>query len=78
MINKGASPLLGQLDDVFVIWITKEVAQNLVDEKVRRACHRSVAAGGSSRSSHYYWRRGSIGHVDNAFSHTDRPEECRS
>jgi len=32
-------PVLGQMDDVFVIWITKRFAQRLVDEKTRRECH---------------------------------------
>jgi uncharacterized membrane protein YkvA (DUF1232 family) len=37
-------PVLGQMDDVFVIWITKKVARNLMDEKVWRECHSAAAA----------------------------------
>jgi uncharacterized membrane protein YkvA (DUF1232 family) len=37
-------PVLGQIDDVFVIWITKKVARNLVDEEAWRECHSAAAA----------------------------------
>jgi uncharacterized membrane protein YkvA (DUF1232 family) len=37
-------PVLGQVDDVFVIWVTKKVARNLMDEKVWRECHSAAAA----------------------------------
>ena len=37
-------PVLGQMDDVFVIWIAKKVARNLVDEKALRECHVAAAA----------------------------------
>ena len=35
-------PVLGQMDDVFVIWIAKKVATGLVNERVRGEC-RSAA-----------------------------------
>jgi uncharacterized membrane protein YkvA (DUF1232 family) len=37
-------PVLGQLDDVFVVWITKKVAWNLVDERSWLECHNAAAA----------------------------------
>jgi uncharacterized membrane protein YkvA (DUF1232 family) len=37
-------PVLGQMDDVFVIWVTKKVARNLMDENVWRECHSAAAA----------------------------------
>jgi uncharacterized membrane protein YkvA (DUF1232 family) len=37
-------PVIGQIDDVFVIWITKKIARNLVDGKTWRECHSAAAA----------------------------------
>jgi len=37
-------PVLGQMDDVFVIWITKKVARYLVDETSWRECHSAATA----------------------------------
>jgi uncharacterized membrane protein YkvA (DUF1232 family) len=37
-------PVLGQMDDVFVIWITKKVARYLVDEKAWQECHSEAVA----------------------------------
>jgi len=37
-------PVLGQMDDVFVIWITKKIARNLVDEKTWQECLGAAAS----------------------------------
>ena len=37
-------PVLGQMDDVFVIWITKKSARKLVDEKTLQECHDMATA----------------------------------
>jgi uncharacterized membrane protein YkvA (DUF1232 family) len=37
-------PVLGQMDDVFVIWITKKSARKLVDEQTLQECHDAAAA----------------------------------
>jgi uncharacterized membrane protein YkvA (DUF1232 family) len=37
-------PVLGQMDDVFVIWITKKAARSLVDEKAWIECRSAAAA----------------------------------
>jgi uncharacterized membrane protein YkvA (DUF1232 family) len=39
-------PVLGQLDDVFVIWISKKAARRLVEEKDWRECYTAAAATG--------------------------------
>ena len=37
-------PVLGQMDDVFVIWITKKSARKLVDEQTLQECRDAAAA----------------------------------
>jgi uncharacterized membrane protein YkvA (DUF1232 family) len=37
-------PVLGQMDDVFVMWVTKKIALNLVDEKTWQECHGAAVA----------------------------------
>src|SRR5277367_5668092 len=37
-------PVIGQMDDVFVIWITKKTTLKLVDEKILQECHDAAAA----------------------------------
>jgi len=37
-------PVIGQMDDVFVIWITKKSTRKLVDVKTRQECHDAAAA----------------------------------
>lgn len=36
--------VLGQIDDLFVIWVTKKAARRLVDEKDWQECHSAAAA----------------------------------
>lgn len=42
-------PVLGQLDDLFMIWIAKKLAVRLVSEKIRLECQE--AAGQSNRAT---------------------------
>ncbi len=37
-------PVLGQMDDVFVIWVTKKIVQGLVDEKSWQECRSGAVA----------------------------------
>ena len=37
-------PVIGQMDDVFVIWIAKKSSRRLVDVKTRQECHDAAAA----------------------------------
>jgi len=37
-------PIAGQMDDLFVIWMTKKIALNLVDEKTWQECHGAAVA----------------------------------
>src|SRR5271170_5051623 len=37
-------PVLGQMDDVFVIWIAKKSARKLVNEQTLQECHDAAAA----------------------------------
>lgn len=37
-------PILGQMDDVFVIWITKKSARKLVGEQTLQECHDAAEA----------------------------------
>src|SRR5277367_3306039 len=41
-------PVIGHLDDVFVIWIAKKSSRRLVDVKTRQECHDAAAATGLS------------------------------
>jgi uncharacterized membrane protein YkvA (DUF1232 family) len=36
-------PVVGQLDDVFVIWIAKKSAVKFLDAKIQRECHDAAA-----------------------------------
>jgi uncharacterized membrane protein YkvA (DUF1232 family) len=35
-------PVIGQLDDLFMIWIANRIVQRLVSEKIRRECREEV------------------------------------
>jgi uncharacterized membrane protein YkvA (DUF1232 family) len=37
-------PVIGQLDDVFVIWIAKRFAVKLVDARIRKECYAAAAS----------------------------------
>ena len=37
-------PVLGQIDDVCVIWMAKKFARKLIDVKTRQECHNAAAA----------------------------------
>jgi len=37
-------PVVGQMDDFFMIWITKKLVLRLVDQKTRRECHDMATA----------------------------------
>jgi uncharacterized membrane protein YkvA (DUF1232 family) len=37
-------PVIGQMDDLFAIWMTKKIARNLVDEKTWQECHYAAVA----------------------------------
>jgi uncharacterized membrane protein YkvA (DUF1232 family) len=37
-------PVVGQMDDLFVIWMTKRIARRLVDEETREECHCAAVA----------------------------------
>jgi len=37
-------PVVGQMDDLFVIWITKKCVPKLIDQKTRQECHDITAA----------------------------------
>ena len=37
-------PVLGQIDDLLVIWITKKIVRELVTEKAWQECHLAAAA----------------------------------
>jgi|SRR5271170_2886884 len=37
-------PVLGQMDDLFVIWVTKKYVPKLIDQKTRQECHDMAAA----------------------------------
>ena len=37
-------PVIGQMDDLFAIWMTKKIARNLVDEKTWQECHCAAVA----------------------------------
>lgn len=37
-------PVIGQVDDVFVIWIAKKSARKLVDVKILQECHDAATA----------------------------------
>ena len=36
-------PVLGQLDDLFMIWVANRIVQRLVSEKIRRECREEDA-----------------------------------
>jgi len=40
----GIIPVIGQMDDVFVIWIAKKFARKLVDANTRRECQDAADA----------------------------------
>lgn len=35
-------PVIGQLDDLFMIWVANRIVQRLVSEKIRRECREEV------------------------------------
>jgi uncharacterized membrane protein YkvA (DUF1232 family) len=37
-------PVVGQMDDVFVIWITKKSVLKLIDQRTQRECHDAATA----------------------------------
>jgi uncharacterized membrane protein YkvA (DUF1232 family) len=45
-------PVVGQMDDLFVIWITKKFARKLVDQKTWQECDDAAASTGLAFSRH--------------------------